>query len=128
MHRQRTNLVPRTERLANKIGRGDPLVRTAKKVQFRGIITTYKIHDRQLGNRTGRRRYHEDPPALDDVPRRRLADLDERGYAIVPFADPCGTEGRAAVEGDGGGFGGGGGGSEGADTTKAYLIRRYAAG
>ncbi len=84
MHRQRTKLVPRTERVVKKIGRGDPLVRTAKQAQFRGIITTYKIHDRLLGNRTARRRYEQEPPQLDDVQRRVLDDLEQRDYAIVP--------------------------------------------
>ena len=128
MHRQRTKLVPRTERMVKKIGRGDPLVRTAKQVQFRGIITTYKVHDRLLGNRTARRRYEQEPPTLDDVQRRVLNDLEQRDYAILPFADLCGTETLSAVEADGAAFVEEAERSDSRDTTKDYLIRRYAPG
>jgi hypothetical protein len=132
MHRQRTKLVARTERMVEKIGVGEPLVRTAKQAQFRGIITTYRVHDRLLGNRGARRRYEHDPPVLDDVQRRVLDDLEQRDYAIVPFADLVRGEAiHEAVEKDGGEFAAHTdrelAATTGAtlDERKDYLIRRY---
>ena len=132
MHRQRTKLVPRTERVVKKVGRGDPLVRTAKQAQFRGIITTYKIHDRLLGNRTARRRYEQEPSALDDVQRRVLDDLEQRDYAILPLADLFRDEAvRTAVEEEGTAFAAqterdlADATGDTVDELKDYLVRRY---
>ena len=135
MHRQRTKLVARTQRIVKRIGVGEPLVRTAKQVQFRGIITTYKFHDRLLGNRTARRRYGQEPPVLDDVQRRVLDELEQRDYAILPFADLVPDEAvREAVAKDGAEFAAHTEGELAAgtgaafDERKDYLIRRYQPG
>jgi len=132
MHRQRTKLVARTQRIVKRIGVGEPLVRTAKHAQFRGIITTYRIHDRLLGNREARRRYEHHPPVLDDVQRRVLDDLERRDYAILPFADLVRDAAiRGAVTKDGADFAAHAeselttGTGTTVDERKDYLVRRY---
>ena len=81
MHQKRTKLVVRATRLTQRIGRGSGLVRKAKDLEYRGVITTYKLHDRALSNRRSRRRFEQRPPTLDDVQQRVLAELDQIGRA-----------------------------------------------
>jgi len=132
MHRRRTRLVARTERVVGKIGVGEPLVRTAKHVAFRGIVTTYKVHDRLLGNRRARRRYGQEPPVLADVQQRVLDDLERNDYAILPFADLVPDEAlREAIEKDGSEFAAqteralAAATGDTVDVKKDYLVRRY---
>ncbi|HEU0302956.1 MAG TPA: hypothetical protein VFR32_00090 [Gaiellaceae bacterium] len=105
MHRRKARLVARTQRVAGRFGFAAPLVRTAKNVEYRGIITTYKVHDRMLGNRTARRRFEHAPPPLDEAQRRVLADLERDDYAVLPFADLVPDQAvRAAIEREGAQF------------------------
>src|SRR5687767_12644760 len=88
MHRERTQLARRVNRVFTH--RAD---RVAKAVERRGIRATYRLHDYVLSNRRSRARFESEPPELDDVQRRVLADVQANGYAVVPFdelfADPA---------------------------------------
>ena len=74
MHRQRTRLAARINRVA-------------KTFEFRGIIATYKLHDRLLTNQAARRRFQRSTPGLDVVQRRVLQALKTDGYALLPFSE-----------------------------------------
>ena len=91
MHRQRTKLASRVNRVASSIER-------------RGIVATYELHDRLLGNRSARRRFASDRPALDDVQRGLVESLDRDGYVTLPFADLVGEDVWHAVEAQGDAF------------------------
>ena len=56
-------------------------------VERRGVIATYEVHDRLLANRASRRRYAQEPPALDGVQMSVVAGLREEGYASLPFSE-----------------------------------------
>ncbi len=79
MHRQRTRLAARVNRVASAIER-------------RGIVATYELHERVLSNRRSRRLYAQGRPALDAVQQRIVAELDAQGYASIPFAELCADE------------------------------------
>jgi hypothetical protein len=128
MHRQRSKLVERTTNVTTKLGHGSGLVRQAEAIRFRGIITTYKLHDRALANRSARRRLAQHPPPLDEVQQRVLEDLGRDDYAILPFSDLVGPEIVAAVEGEGRAFVADAESADTRDETKNYLIRRYPRG
>lgn len=91
MHRQRTKLASRVTRVASSIER-------------RGIVATYEIHDRLLGNRSARKRFTADRPALDDVQRGIVDALDREGYVTLPFSDLVGEDAWKAVESQGASF------------------------
>jgi hypothetical protein len=74
MHRKRTKLAARAHRVASAVER-------------RGVVATYELHDRLLENRSARRRYSHEPPALDGVQQGILDRLREDGYAVLPLAD-----------------------------------------
>ena len=59
----------------------------AARLERRGVAATYALHDRALANRAARRRFDAAAAPLDDLQRGLIADLDENGFAIVPFAD-----------------------------------------
>ena len=52
-----------------------------------GIVATYRLHDRVLSNRSSRRLYAEQPPALNALQQRIVSALDAEGYATVPFEE-----------------------------------------
>ena len=79
MHRQRTKLAKRVNRVASSVER-------------RGIVATYEIHDRLLGNRSARRRFASHVPELDETQRRLVEALDRDGYVSLPFTDLVGEE------------------------------------
>lgn len=91
MHRQRTKLAKRVNRVASSVER-------------RGIVATYQLHDRLLGNRGARRRFASHAPELDDVQRRIVDALDGDGYVTLPFAELAGEERWSAVEAQGAAF------------------------
>src|SRR5207244_13502106 len=74
MHRKRTRLAARAHRVASAIER-------------RGVVATYELHDRVLGNRAARRRYAQGPPELDAVQGDVVERLRKDGYATVPFTE-----------------------------------------
>jgi hypothetical protein len=74
MHRKRTRFAARAHRVATALER-------------RGVVATYELHDRLLGNRAARRRYAQEPPALDAVQAGIVERLREEGYAVVPFSE-----------------------------------------
>lgn len=84
MHREKTRLVGRVNRVAKGVPRAN---RVAKIIERRGIVATYRLHDRVLSNRRARRRYRERPPTLDSVQKRLLDHLREEGYAKLPFSE-----------------------------------------
>ena len=114
--------------MTKKLGHGSGLVRQAEAIRFRGIITTYKLHDRALANRSARRRLEQHPHALDEVQQRVLTDLARDDYAILPFSDLIGPETVVEVENEGREFFAGAESADARDETKDYLIRRYARG
>jgi hypothetical protein len=73
MHRKRTRFAARVHRVATALER-------------RGVVATYELHDRVLGNRAARRRYSHRPPALDTVQQDVVERLRTDGYAVVPFS------------------------------------------
>ena len=91
MHRQKTKFSDRVNRVANAL-------------EKRGIRATYELHDRVLSNRTGRRRFSQARPELDDVQQQIVTDVDARGYAVLPFSDLVGAETSSAVESQGDSF------------------------
>jgi Phytanoyl-CoA dioxygenase (PhyH) len=74
MHRQRTRLSARVNRIAGSVER-------------RGVAATYELHDRLLGNRRSRRLYASAAEPTDDLQRDLVARLDVDGYATIPFAE-----------------------------------------
>ena len=86
MHRTRTRLAARAHRVASAIER-------------RGVVATYRLHDRVLANRRSRRLFAQRRPQLDDVQRAVLEGVAKEGYAMIPFAElvPDGAA-RATVE------------------------------
>ena len=74
MHRQRTKLSKRVNRVASAVER-------------RGIVATYELHERLLGNRKARRRFASDEPQLDATQRGLVEALDRDGYVTLPFTD-----------------------------------------
>jgi hypothetical protein len=128
MHRQRTKLVERTARATKRLGHGEGLVRRAKALEHKGIITTYKLHDRAFANRSARRRFDRRPPELDETQRRVLADLEQRDYALLPLADLVGEDTVAAVLAEGEQFVTEASQAESRDDAKDYLVRRYGNG
>ena len=88
MHRQRTKLASRVTRVASSLER-------------RGIVATYQLHDRLLGNRSARKRLAANGPVLDDLQRGLVEALDRQGYVTLPFADLVGEDVWRGVEAQG---------------------------
>jgi ectoine hydroxylase-related dioxygenase (phytanoyl-CoA dioxygenase family) len=82
MHRQTTTFSRRVNRVFTH--RAD---RVAKAVERRGIRATYELHDHLLSNRKSRGLYEADPPTLDAVQQTILGQVEESGFAVVPFGD-----------------------------------------
>jgi hypothetical protein len=62
--------------------------RAAKSFEYRGIVTTYKAHDRLLSNQTARRKLRRSGvPELDGVQRGIVESLRAEGYAQLSFTD-----------------------------------------
>jgi hypothetical protein len=74
MHRKKTHFAARVSRYATALER-------------RGIITTYKLHDRVLSNRAARRRFQRETPSLDAVQQKIVDSLRADGYALLPFVE-----------------------------------------
>jgi hypothetical protein len=74
MHRTRTRFAARVHRVATALER-------------RGVVATYKLHDRLLANRIARFRYTRDQPTLDEIQQEILDRLRVDGYAVTPFAE-----------------------------------------
>ena len=136
MHRRRVKLSSRTEHLTERIGHGSILVRGARVAERRGVIATYDVHDRMLGNRRARRRFgRAEAPVLDAVQQRLLEELKENDYAIVAFSELFPDVGTMqAVTGEGATFRAdvehrlSTGDSGATDRHKDYLIRRQKRG
>ena len=82
MHRQKTKFSHRVNRVFSHRANG-----MAKALERRGIRATYELHDRVLSNRKSRRTFAQDRHALDSVQERIVAEVDERGFAVVTFGD-----------------------------------------
>ena len=91
MHRQRTKLAKRVNRVASSVER-------------RGIVATYEIQDRLLGNRSSRRRFASHVPELDETQRRIVDSLDREGYVSLPFTDLATEEQWQAIDAQGAAF------------------------
>ena len=74
MHRKRTKFAARVHRVASALER-------------RGVVATYELHDRVLGNRNARRRYSHQPPSLDEAQQGIVDRLRTDGYATLPLTD-----------------------------------------
>jgi ectoine hydroxylase-related dioxygenase (phytanoyl-CoA dioxygenase family) len=74
MHRQKTRIAAR-------------VTRAARTFEYRGIIATYRLHDRLLRNQVARRRFQRSSPGLDEVQQRVLEALRTEGYALLPFSE-----------------------------------------
>jgi hypothetical protein len=91
MHRQKTKLSKRVNRVASGIER-------------RGIVATYELHERLLRNRTARRRFSSAAPQLDETQRGLVEALDRDGYVTVPFTDVFTGEQWEALDAQGAAF------------------------
>ena len=91
MHRQRTKLVKRVNRVASAVER-------------RGIVATYQLHDRLLGNRSSRRQFASHAPDLDETQRRIVEALDREGYVTLPFTELFDEETWKRIEARGSAF------------------------
>jgi Phytanoyl-CoA dioxygenase (PhyH) len=78
MHRSRTGLVERAP------GR---LQSRARELHRRGVVTTYRLHDRLLANRRARSLYAAHRPSLDGVQIRIVSEIHEQGYSVLPFTE-----------------------------------------
>src|SRR5436190_20616769 len=74
MHRKRTKFAARVHKVASTLER-------------RGVVATYELHDRVLGNRSARRRYSHEPPELGRVQEGALDRLRDEGYATLPITE-----------------------------------------
>src|SRR6266545_4666371 len=74
MHRKRTKFAARVHKVASALER-------------RGVVATYELHDKVLGNRGARRRYSHEPPVLDDTQQSIVDRLQDEGYAVLPLAE-----------------------------------------
>ena len=91
MHRQKTKLSKRVNRVASAVER-------------RGIVATYELHERLLGNRSARRQYSSHEPKLDETQRGIVDALDRDGYVTLPFTDLAGDEPWKAIAAQGTAF------------------------
>jgi hypothetical protein len=74
VHRTKTRFAARINRVATGLER-------------RGVVATYELHDRLLGNRASRRRYEHERPTLDAVQQGVIDRLRKEGYATLPLPD-----------------------------------------
>jgi|SRR5688572_30579948 hypothetical protein len=91
MHRQRTKLAKRVNHVASAVER-------------RGIVATYTLHERLLGNRSARRLFASHEPKLDETQRRLIDALDSEGYVTLPFTELFDDEQWQAIEAQGAAF------------------------
>jgi hypothetical protein len=89
MHRQTTTFSRRVNRVLTHRADG-----VAKAVERRGIRATYRLHDRVLSNRRSRALFEADRPALDDLQRRILADVETNGFSLATFDELFGDPGH----------------------------------
>jgi hypothetical protein len=59
----------------------------ATALERRGVRATYALHDRALSNRASRRRFAVAQPALDDLQRRIVSELESQGYSLLTFSE-----------------------------------------
>ena len=78
MHRSKTAIVERTP------GRFQS---RARELHRRGVVTTYRLHDRLLSNRRARSLYASHRPSLDGVQIRVVKEVHEQGYSTLPFTE-----------------------------------------
>jgi hypothetical protein len=101
MHRQRSRFAARVNRVSTALER-------------RGIAATYELHDRLGSNRRSRKRFAHEPPVLNPTQQRIVGELNDLGYAVVPFVELCGEDVWNRVAGHGQRF---------VETTEAGLER-----
>jgi hypothetical protein len=126
MHRNRTKLAARAHAVGTKIER-------------RGVVATYRLHDRLGANRASRRRFSAGAPQLDETQRRILDDLRVEGFCVLPltelFPDPAVWErleadGRRFIEETEAGLAAEAAGGESGlrRTSKEFVVRKNAYG
>jgi Phytanoyl-CoA dioxygenase (PhyH) len=71
----------------------------ANAVERRGVRATYRLHDRVLSNRSSRRRFSAERPALDELQQRIVSELASQGYSLVPFGELFSDEEFVAIAG-----------------------------
>ena len=92
MHRQRTKLAKRVNRVASAVER-------------RGIVATYELHERLLGNRSARRQFAVRTRRSSTRSQRGLVEaLDREGYVTLPFTDLVDEESGRRIEAQGAAF------------------------
>ena len=57
------------------------------KIERRGVVATYKLHDRVGANRASRRRFSNERPQLDETQQRIVDTLRTEGFCVLPFAE-----------------------------------------
>ena len=76
----------------------------AQEFHRRGVVTTYRLHDRVLSNRRARRLYARNRPSLDATQVRAVRELHEKGCSLLGFADLFPDDVWQAVVGEGAEF------------------------
>jgi phytanoyl-CoA dioxygenase PhyH len=74
MHRNRTKLAARAHAVGTRIER-------------RGVVATYRLHDRVGANRASRRRFSHEKPQLDGTQQRIVDALRTEGFCVLPFSE-----------------------------------------
>lgn len=119
-------------RLSKRLAPVLPLAAAAvRPFERAGVRATYELHDRVLGNPRSRRLFRAHEPALDDLQRRLVAQLQADGIAVVPLGDLMGDPGVVPrLQRDAAGFAeqaaarpAPGPGLE--SSKKQFLVRRY---
>jgi phytanoyl-CoA dioxygenase PhyH len=78
MHRSKTGIVDHAP------PRWQP---RARELHRRGVVTTYRLHDRLLSNRRARSLYVARRPSLDGNQLRVVREVHEQGYSQLPFTE-----------------------------------------
>jgi hypothetical protein len=105
----------------------------ARELHRRGVVTTYKLHDRLLSNRRARSLYTANRPSLDGTQLRVVKEVHEQGYSQLPFTDlfpesawdAIAAEAAAFVEAAERGVAGAEDGLQAGGRGKDFLIRKY---
>jgi phytanoyl-CoA dioxygenase PhyH len=118
VHRSKTALVEHAP------GRLQP---RARELHRRGVVTTYRLHDRFLSNRRARSLHATHRPSLDGVQLRIVKEVHEQGYSALPFTElfPESVWEAVAAEGDEFVAATEGGELQAGARGKDFLIRRY---
>jgi hypothetical protein len=104
----------------------------ARELHRRGVVTTYRLHNRLLSNRRSRALYAAHRPSLDDTQRRVVQELHDNGFSLLSADRLFPPETWQAVQDEGADFVAatragleGDGGELRRRAGKDFLVRKY---